>query len=203
MRNRLLKVGITGGIGSGKTIVCRIFEMLGIPVYYADIKAKNLIENNPEIKANIINTFGQSSFTPEGYNRKYMASLVFNNFDLLEKLNAIVHPSVTNDFKEWCQEHSSAQYVVHESAVLFESGVHEITDYIIVIDAPLEQRIKRIKERDSITDQEIMKRINNQWPSEKLSSLANWVIHNDNNNLVIPQVIKIHEQIARIANSNG
>lgn len=203
MRNNLLKVGITGGIGTGKTLVCKIFETLGIPVYYADIKAKYLIETNQEIHSKIIDTFGQNSFTSAGYNRKYIASLVFNNFDLLDKLNAIVHPGVINDFKEWCLQHENAGYVIHESAVLFESRVNQLMDRIIVIDAPMELRISRIKQRDTISEQEILKRINNQWTIEKLRTLANWVIQNDNNNLVLPQVLQIHDQISSIVSFNG
>jgi dephospho-CoA kinase len=199
----VIKVGITGGIGSGKSVVCQIFDILGIPIYYADYRAKYLINTNSIIQNEIASAFGKNSFTAEGYNRKYMAKIVFNNAALLDKLNNIVHPHIAADFKDWYGKQNYAKYVIQEAAILFESGADKILDKIVLVDAPIELRIIRLKNRDSISEEEIKNRMNNQWPSEKLKKMADWVIDNDDKKLILPQVLKIHNQILNLFTTNG
>lgn len=199
----MLKVGITGGIGSGKSIVCKIFSILGISIYCADERAKFLINTNNAIQIEIKRTFGQDSFTSRGYNTKYIAGLVFNNADLLARLNAIVHPHVVVDFEEWCKNQISSKYVIHESAVLSGSNTLKAIDRVIVVNAPTELRIDRLKKRDGLTESEIRSRMDKQLTNEKFISIADWIIHNDENNLVLPQVLTIHEQIINLVSTNG
>ncbi|MBA7517650.1 Dephospho-CoA kinase [subsurface metagenome] len=191
----MLKVGITGGIGSGKSTVCKIFNSLGIPVYHADTRAKYLTIHTSDIREVIINEFGPDSFIKETYNTKYISSKVFNNPALLKKLNCIIHPYVAEDFNEWLNGQKKQIYVIQEAAILFESDAYKKMDRIIVVNAPLDIRIRRITERDNISKEEILKKMKNQWSTEKLLALADWVINNDDNKLILPQIISIHNQL--------
>jgi dephospho-CoA kinase len=195
----VLILGLTGGIGSGKTVVCKIFSCLGISIYYADDRAKNLINTIPAIKNEIIKAFGTDSFTSKGYNTKYIANLVFSDEELLRKLNAIVHPQVALDFDAWCVNQQHSKYVIQESAVLLNKKMNRI----IAVEAPMEIRIDRLKKRNGLSEEEIKGRIRNQPSVERYNSLADWIIHNDDINLVIPQVLNIHSQIINIVSSNG
>lgn len=191
----MLKIGITGGIGSGKSTVCKIFNVLGIPVYHADIRAKILINQMPVIRENIIHAFGSESFTHNSYNSKYMGNIVFSNKEKLHRLNSIIHPYVEKDFLEWCANNTNSKYILKEAAILFESGANKGLDYVIVINAPLNIRIQRIIERDSMSEKMIMQRMQNQWPVEKIQILADWIIENDDKQLILPHVLSIHNRL--------
>ncbi|HOS49218.1 MAG TPA: dephospho-CoA kinase, partial [Bacteroidia bacterium] len=181
-----MKVGITGGIGSGKSIVTRIFKSLEIPVYNADDAAKRLMNTNPILRSNLQKLFGEEIFPQEGqFDRKKLAAIVFHQPELLQKLNNLVHPAVGIDYQEW-QQKQKAPYTIREAAILYESGTHVDLDAVIMVDAPENLRIERIKERDSRTENEIKAIIQQQWSSEELRARANFIIDNDDTHPVIP-----------------
>jgi dephospho-CoA kinase len=192
----MLKIGISGGIGSGKTTVCRIFETLDIPVYYADLRAKELYNENEDIKGNIKSLFGENIYN---YNSKIdlkkIAEIVFKDNQKLLQLESIIHPGVFRDFEQFCLLNKSKKFIIKEAALLFESGSYKNLDKIIVMDSPLELRIKRTIARDHLSKEEIMARISRQWSDEQRLSLADYVIHNDEKTMLIPQVMAIFEQI--------
>jgi len=194
----MLKIGITGGIGSGKSTVCKIFSVLGIPVYRADKMAKFFINEVSEIRENIIKEFGADAYTPDNYNSKYISKIVFGNKSKLKKLNSIIHPYVAQDFLSWAKMQKGTKYILQEAAILFESGADQNMDYTIVVNAPPDMRIQRIIERDGLSKNMIEQRMKNQWPTEKIRALADWVIENDENHLLLPQVLSIHEQLISI-----
>jgi dephospho-CoA kinase len=189
----VLKVGITGGIGSGKSIVCQVFKSLGIPVYNADQRAKDLIETDSSIRSKIVHLFGTKAYVHAEYNRKLIASKVFHNKALLEKLNSIIHPAVGEDFLIWTRKYTNSPYVIEEAAILFESGANIKMDFNVVVYADENLRISRIQKRDELRREEITSRIKNQWPAEKIRTLADWVIDNNDKILVLPQILKIHQ----------
>lgn len=191
----MLTVGITGGIGSGKTTVCKIFEAIGIPVYYADSRAKYLMERDPDLLAALKNNFGTNIFL-EGntINRPALAKLVFNDPEKLALLNSLVHPVVAQDSLNWIKDQTSP-YTLKEAALLYESGSYKQLDLIISVSAPLEVRISRVMHRDGSTREEVISRINNQWPQERKDKLADFIILNDGEIALIPQVLKIHRQL--------
>jgi dephospho-CoA kinase len=193
----VIKVGITGGIGSGKSIVCSVFKKLGIPVYEADDRAKLLIETHPEIRNQIISAFGEQSYSDNVYNRKYIASKVFTDNELLVKLNNIVHPYVASDFFRWAEQFSSTPYIIEEAAILFESGAYKKMDYNILIDSPLELRIARVMQRDHLSKEEILNRINKQISTDKIKHLVDWIIVNNNKQLILPQIFEIHHKLLK------
>lgn len=170
-------IGLTGGIGSGKTTIANYFKSLGVPVYIADDAAKQVMEF-PEIIAEIKNTFGANVFENEKLNRQKLADIVFNNPEQLQKLNAIVHPAVKKHFESWLSEHSSFPIIIKEAAILFESGSYKDCDLIITVNAPLETRIKRVMDRDNANESAILKRVNNQWTDEMRSSKSDYIIDN-------------------------
>lgn len=190
------KVGITGGIGSGKTTVCKIFEILGIPVYYADDEAKKIITNNEALKAKIIATFGKESYLEDGaYNRAYIANIVFKDKKELEKLNQIVHPAMYQDGVDWHNAQNNVPYTLKEAAILFESKGHLMMDKSILVVAPMETRIERVMKRDDTTEEAIMNRINKQMPDSEKIKLADYIILNDGNAPLVPQILKIHDKL--------
>ena len=190
----MLKVGITGNIGSGKTTVSKIFGVLGISVFYADDEAKDVMINDAELIAGIKQVFGETSYFEDGsLNRKHISSIVFNNDSELKKLNALVHPAVFRAFDSWVLQHKDAPYVLKEAALLFESASYKMCDKTIVVTAPLEIRIARVTQRDHLNKEEILSREAKQFTEEKKIQLADFVIKNDNSELVIPQVLKLHE----------
>lgn len=194
----MIKIGITGGIGSGKTTVCKVFELLGVPVYYADIEAKQILDSNLEVKKNIINTFGNSVLNDEEkIDKKKLASLVFNNKENLEKLNSIVHPAVREHFENWLQQHSTQKYILKEAAILFESGSYKLVDKVIAVVAPLELKISRTMQRDKVTQAEVELRISNQLNDDEKIKRSQFVIYNDEQQLLIPQILNIHDQITK------
>lgn len=191
----MLKIGITGGIGSGKTTVCRVFELLGVPVFYADIVAKAIMNSDLILRREIINTFGERSYSDKGeLNRPYISSLVFNNEAELEKLNALVHPAVFRAFDQWLAVHSSVPYVIKEAALLFESKAYKMCDQTILVISPLASRIQRVKARDGISKEEILLRMERQLSDEEKKKRADHILINDEHQLLIPQILVLHQQ---------
>lgn len=191
----MLKVGITGNIGSGKTTVSRIFEVLGIPVFYADIAAKHVMVNDEILITAIKGAFGDVSYFDDGsLNRKHIANIVFNDEKELAVLNSIVHPAVFRAFDNWVKQYNDVPYVLKEAALLFESDSYKMCDKTIMVTAPLPMRIQRVAARDGMSEAEIMSRESKQFTEEKKAKLADYVIRNDNSELVIPQVLKLHKE---------
>ena len=189
----MIRVGLTGGIGSGKSVVAKVFETLGIPVYYADDAAKNLMNTNEELKTAIIKNFGEGSYSNGELNRKYISSIVFNDAEKLELLNSLTHPATIRDAEEWMKRQTST-YIIKEAALLFESGAHKILDIVIGVSAPLPLRINRAMARDGATKEEILKRINRQMDEEEKMKSCDFVIINNEEELIIPQVLELHQK---------
>lgn len=192
----MLKVGLTGGIGAGKTTVAKIFEKLGVPVYYADINAKQLMVTDPVLVEGIKAEFGKDVYLGDELDRPRLARIVFNDTGKLEKLNKLVHPAVRKDFTAWCLKHKTQPYVVEEAAILFESGAYKLMDKVVMVTAPKDIRINRVMERDATTREAVLARMANQWEEEEKINLSDHVIINDNQQLVIPQVLNIHKVIS-------
>ena len=190
----MIKVGLTGGIGSGKSVVARIFSTLGIPVYFADDAARRIQDEDPGVKEQIISFLGIEAYTPAGLNRKYVANIVFNDADKLAQLNAIVHPATLRDAAEWL-EAQQAPYAIKEAALIFESGSQRDLDYIIGVTAPTPLRISRTIQRDGITEEEVLKRMEKQISDKIKMRLCDAVIVNDEQQLLIPQVLEIHQRL--------
>lgn len=195
---KCLRVGITGGMGSGKTTVCKIFESLDIPVYYADDEAKWLINNDEELKKGILEIFGEEAYTPQGeYNRPFVAKIVFEDKEKLAALNALVHPAVERHSRAWHETWATAgkPYTLREAALMVESGSYKFLDLLIVVTAPEDLRIQRVMQRDGATEQEVRARMKSQLPEEEKVKLADFVIVNDGQRALIPQVWQIHQAI--------
>lgn len=192
------QVGITGGIGSGKSTVAEIFKCLKIPVYNADSRAKALMNSDARLKAQIESEFGRQSYDNSGsLDRRYLAESVFGFPDRLEKLNALVHPSVAEDYRQWVLSQKTP-YVLKEAALLFESGSSKQLDKIILITAPEDLRVKRVKSRDKRSEEEVRNIIHSQWSQEKSIALADFVIKNDEETALIPQVLQTHQEILKL-----
>lgn len=187
-------IGLTGGIGSGKTTVAKLFMDSGIPVYIADDEAKKLTDL-PEIIEQIKNVFGTTVFENEKINRQKLAAIVFNEPELLKKLNAIIHPAVKKHFENWVSNHDEAPFVIKETAILFESGSYTDCDLIITITAPLEIRLQRVLERDQTTRENILKRIQNQWTDEARISKSDFIIENLDLNSTKKQVADLLKKL--------
>ncbi len=195
-----LQVGITGGIGSGKTTVCKIFETLGIPVYYSDERAKWLIENDRELIFGIKALLGEQAYDADGhYNRPYVAKQVFTDKAKLQALNGLVHPAVFKDSQSWQQSQLEASYSLKEAALIFESGNYRLLDKVIVVTAPRALRIERVVKRDGTSATAVEDRMNAQWPQEEKVKLADFLIHNDGKQPLIPQVIQIHRVLTNLS----
>ncbi|WP_320018528.1 dephospho-CoA kinase [Labilibaculum manganireducens] len=191
----MLKVGLTGGIGSGKSIVGRAFEMMGIPVYIADIEAKRLMVFDSELRNLLISRFGNQIYDSNfNLNRKLLAEIVFNDSEALQDINSIVHPAVRKDFIRWCEQHSQIPYVIQESAIIFDSGLYKNFDKIITVAAKDEIRIQRVMERDSMSRELIVERMRSQLPESVRIEKADFVIYN-NTELILPQIKRIDKQI--------
>ena len=188
------KIGITGGIGSGKTSVCMIFETLGIPVYYADMQAKQLMNTDSELKASIKGYFGSGIYHDETLDRNKLAEIIFNDKAALEKVNSWVHPAVARDFGDWCNRQTSP-YVLQEAAIIFESNLAHRFEKVILVTAPDPIRIKRVCARDQVAPETVRNRMKNQWSEEEKIPLANYIIYNDEEHLITPQVMEIHGRL--------
>lgn len=194
----MLKVGITGGIGSGKSTVGRIFASLGVPVYDADAASKRLMNTSAEMREKIIEQFGFKSYDGNTINRQFLASEVFNDKDKLAKLNAIVHPATKKDGEDWMNQ-QSYPYAIKEAAIIFESGSHLRLDKIIGVSSPLELRIKRTMKRNNISREDVLARMGQQMNEEEKMSLCDFIIFNDEQQLVIPQVLALHQKLMQMA----
>lgn len=191
-----LKVGLTGGIGSGKTTVSQIFKTMGIPVYDADQHAKRILAEEYEVKKKVIALLGSSAYSKEGkLNREYIAANVFGNKGKLRLLNAIVHPAVAKDSLNWHRQQKDVPYTIKEAALIYEAGSVVYLDKVITVAAPYELRINRTMSRDDISREEVLARMKHQLPQEEKVERADFVILNDRNQMLIPQIVNIHRQL--------
>ncbi len=197
----MVKVGLTGGIGSGKSFVAALFAEFGVPVYQADIEAKMLIEVDPDIVKAYKSFFGNDIYTPLGLNRKQVATLVFGDQELLKRVNQVVHPAVARHFDEWLVQHKDASYVIHEAAILFESKSNERMDRVITVSAPESIRMSRVMERDGVSEEAVKLRMNNQMKEEERLAKADYVILNDELQLLLPQVVELHHKLIELSKS--
>lgn len=189
-------IGITGGIGSGKTTVCKVFRLLGIPVFEADAVARELMDEDEDIKKSMRAEFGEFVYTADGkLNREVVAAAIFKNNELREKVNRLVHPAVHKAFFRWREQHEDFPYLVYEAAILLEGGFQNQMDYIILITAPAEQRVARVMKRNGMTEKMVWERINSQMPDEEKRKLADHCIDNDDNNLILPEIIRIDKKL--------
>mgnify|MGYP001026061928 FL=1 len=191
----MIKIGITGGIGSGKSVVCDILRLYNIAVYDADKESKHLVNTSKTMRNKLINQFGKAIFTDNELNRKLFGELIFNNEDNLKIANSIIHPEVANSFIEWCQHHSSSSIVAIESAILIEAGFKKYIDKLITVYAPEELRINRVVNRDKTSVENIKARINSQISEEEKIQFSEYIIINDNSNSLIMQVSEIIENL--------
>lgn len=187
-------IGITGGIGSGKSTIAKVFMSMGYPVYNSDLRAKQLLETDYELIQAIQEHFGEDSYHSGRLDRRKMASVVFSNPEKLTQLNSLVHPAVEKDFVNWVKS-KNTPFILKEAAILFETGSYKSLDQTILVTAPVETRIKRVMKRDLVSKQEVEARMNNQWSEEEKLNLAHFVIDNSGTKLVIPQILSIISDI--------
>ena len=190
----MLKIGLTGGIGSGKTTVAHIFEVLGIPVYYADQAAKELMNHDPELKQKILTAFGPSSYREGQIDRAFLAAQVFSNPEKLALLNTYVHPATLQDAEKWMKRQTTA-YAIKEAALIFEAGLEKYFDYVIGVAAPESLRLERAIQRDQSSSENILQRMQQQMDEEEKISRCDFVIVNDGKQAILPQVMRIHETL--------
>lgn len=197
----MLKVGITGGIGAGKSVVTKLFKLLGVPVYDSDSRAKWVMRHNEALKAELIEAYGTQAYTETGeLDRAYIASIVFNNPEQLQQLNKLVHPHVRQDFSEWQKQHADKPYILKEAALMYESEAWQQMDRIITVFAPLDVRIKRLVIRDTHrTEADIRAIISKQLSEEEKIARADYLIMNDDQKMVIPQVLALHQELLSLA----
>jgi dephospho-CoA kinase len=198
----MLRIGLTGGIGSGKSTIAKVFETLGIPVYYADEEAKRIMNEDEELRQQIIAHFGPDTYPGGKLDRKYLANIVFNNKEQLELLNSLVHPATIRDSERWMQQQTTP-YAIKEAALIFEAGSGANLDYIIGVAAPDALRIHRTMQRDNITRDEVLARMRKQIKQLIKMRLCDFVILNDEQKAVIPQVMELDTELRRIQNSES
>lgn len=198
--NQVVNIGVTGGIGSGKSIVCKLFSCLNIPVYDADTRAKWLTNNDVSLREAIVDLLGAESYTPSGdYDRAFVSSKVFKNPELLKQLNAIIHPAVGKDTDEWLKNNAESPYVIKEAAIMNKAGVNNNLDYVIVVQAPMALRIQRVRNRDkNRSEEEIRSIIERQISDEERQAIADFTINNDENVALIPQVLHLHQLFMQV-----
>lgn len=194
----MLKIGLTGGIGSGKTTVSKIFQNLGVPIFNSDLVARNIVNTNQMAISQIKSVFGDDIYVNNELDRKKLAPIVFNDTLMLDKLNAIVHPIVAQAYAKWCKEHDHYPFTIKEAAILFETGVHHNLDRIIVVYTPKEERIKRIMARDNADREDVESRMANQWSDESRNKMADFIIINDQQDQLLPQVMELNELLLNI-----
>lgn len=194
-----LKLGVTGGIGSGKSTVCKVFGVLGIPVFLADDEAKRIQDNDRDIQIKINSIVGKDLFSSGKLNRPELAKIIFNNKELLEKVNSLIHPAVFRSFGEWVNKQDSP-YSIMEAAILFESGAFRLMDRIVTVVTPLEERIERLVSGNRLSREQIMERIKNQIDDESRVKQSDFVISNSENDMIIPAIIGIHEEMLKLCN---
>jgi dephospho-CoA kinase len=191
-----LKLGVTGGIGSGKTSVCKVFKVLGIPVFSADRVARDIMDRDEDIKRKINMIAGRDMYSNGCLDRMALASLIFNNNELLGKVNSLVHPVVFDHFAIW-EKNQTAPYIIMEAAILFESGASKLVDKIATIVAPEEERLSRVTLRSKLSRHQVLERMKNQMDDESRIKLSDYVIHNSENDMIIPAILEIHEDLLR------
>ncbi|MDR1338501.1 MAG: dephospho-CoA kinase [Prevotellaceae bacterium] len=193
----MLRVGLTGGIGSGKSIVCKVFFMLGIPVYQADIAAKKLYDTDFKLRDELKLLFGEHLYNADGMlDRQKLAGIIFSDKESLEKVNRLVHPAVRRNFLEYVSGLSeTTPYVIHEAAILYESKLENMFDRVINVQAPENIRIKRILSREATSEKDVKQRIAVQWPDELKIELSDYNIINDDKTLILPQILQIHREL--------
>ena len=195
-----LKLGVTGGIGSGKTTVCKVFSVLGIPVFSADDEAKRIQESDRDLQLKI-NTFAGRDLFPEGkLDRTELARLIFSNKELLEKVNSVVHPAVFRAFREWVIKQNTP-YSIMEAAILFESGAFSMMDRIVTVVTPMEERIERLVRSKKLSREQVIERIKNQIDDESRITRSDFVIFNSENEMIIPAILGIHEEMIKLHNT--
>ncbi|MFC4210127.1 dephospho-CoA kinase [Pedobacter lithocola] len=197
----MYKIGITGGIGSGKTTVCKVFEVLGIPVFYADTEAKNIMIKDAELIEGVKSTFGKNSYFDDGIlNNKHIAAIVFNSEIELAKLNALVHPAVFRAFDAWANEvKNNVPYTLKEAALLFESDSYKMCDTSILVTAPMETKINRVIQRDNVSTEQVKARMSKQMTDEDKAKMAEHFIVNDEEHSIIKQVLSLHKHFLQLA----
>ena len=190
----MIKVGITGGIGSGKTTICNFFRILNIPVFEADIEAKRILDNSQVVREKIKAIFGDDIYLPnQTIDRKKLAQLIFNSPPLLKEINSIIHPEVRKYFDEWCDIQNSS-YIVYEAAILFESGFYKMMDFTILVISPEKERIERVIARENTTKEDVKSRISKQWNDDKKMKLADYILINNNKELLVPKLIELDKK---------
>ena len=194
----MLRIGLTGGIGSGKTTVAKIFEVLAVPVYYADDAAKRIMNEDENLKQKIIQHFGAEAYADNQLNRSHISAIVFTAPEKLALLNSIVHPVTIADADKWMQR-QTAPYIIKEAALMFESDAHNHVDYVIGVSAPEQMRIQRTMQRDGISETAVAARINKQMNEEEKLKLCDFIINNDETQLLIPQVLQLHEKFLALS----
>lgn len=194
------RLGVTGGIGSGKTTVCRIFMVLGVPVFVADVIAKEMMENDQSLRKEINAIAGRDLYVTGSLNRKELARIIFNSPEMLEKVNAAVHPAVLGLFDQWAGS-SEAPYVIMESAILFEARADALVDRVLTISVPVEERIARVMGRNDLSREQVIERIKNQLEDAEREEQSYYVINNSDNEMIIPEILKIHNDMLRLSGS--
>jgi dephospho-CoA kinase len=195
-----MKLGITGGIGSGKTSVCKVFNVIGIPVFYADFEAKKIMNSDIRIINGINKVAGRDMFPGGELDRDALATLIFNDPDSLNKVNSLIHPVVFDHFKAWVKS-QSAPYVIMEAAILFESGAADLVDRVATVVAPEGERIDRLIKRNQLSREQIIERMRNQMDDDERMKRSDYIIHNSENDMIITAILKIHEDILNHINS--
>jgi dephospho-CoA kinase len=195
----VMKIGVTGGIGSGKTSVCKVFNILGIPVFSSDYEAKEIMDNDEDIIRSINSIAGRDLYTNGKLDRMELAALIFNNSVLLGKVNSLVHPIVFDHFKRWGME-QAAPYVIMEAAILFESGASKLIDKAVTVVAPTEERVERVIHGNKLSREQVLLRMRNQIDDDSRIKLSDYVIYNSENDMIIPAILKIHEDILKHIN---
>lgn len=191
----MIKAGITGGIGSGKSLVCSIFSKLGVPIYSADIRARVLMNENKDIKTKLIEYFGVKVYINSQIDRVYLANIIFNNTKAVDFVNNLVHPVVRYDFDQWCLQFKQNHYIIQEAALLFETGGYKTMDVIITVTAPEIMRVPRVQNRDGLTSEQVYSRIKNQMNDNDKINRSDFVIYNDERHSVLEQVLSIDRQL--------
>ena len=194
----MLKVGLTGGIGSGKSTVARVFEVLGVPVYYADSAGRMLVDNDPGIRTEIIKHFGKESYKDGRLDRQYISTIVFGDEKKRELLNEITHPVIISDAAKWMKKQNAA-YIIKEAALIFESGSEKDLDYVIGVKSPRGLRVKRVMERDSTSKAEVIKKMESQMDEDVKMKKCDFLLINDEQQLLVPQVMALHQQLLQLA----
>lgn len=195
----MIVVGLTGGIGAGKSTIANFFKNLKVPIYTADTEAKRLMHSSKVVKQKIIDEFGEKAYINNKLNRSYIAAIVFKDTTKLAVINSIVHPSVSNSFKRWIRKQSSP-YVIQENAILFENNTAHKFHYIITVTAPLEERVKRVISRDKVSKTDVLARINNQISDKEKIEGSDFVIHNLDKASSKEKVLKIHKRLLKLSN---